>query len=51
MRAPLNSVRVVDDNDLYKACDRVHAGLAAIAGVLIVMAVTMQFTDVLARSV
>lgn len=51
MRAPLNSVRTVDDNDLHKACGRVHAGLAAIACVLIVVSVTMQFTDVLARSV
>ena len=50
MRAPLNSVRTVDDNDLYKACSRVHAGLAAMACVLIVVSVTIQFGDTLARS-
>lgn len=50
MRAPLNSVRMVDDNDLYRACARVHAGLAAIACVLIVVAVTIKFGDTLARS-
>jgi hypothetical protein len=51
MRAPLQSIRKVDDNDLYKACARVHAGLAAICCVLIAICVTIQFTDVLARSV
>ncbi len=49
MRAPLNSVRTVDDNDLYKACGRVHAGLAAICCVLIAVALTIQFGDALAK--
>lgn len=51
MRAPLNSLSQREHNDLLKACDRVHTGLAAICCVLIVAAVTMQFGDVLARSV
>lgn len=44
-------MRTANDNDLLVACRRVHQGLAAICCVLIVAAVTMQFGDVLARSV
>lgn len=51
MRAPLNSLRPVDDNELLHACRRVHQGLAAIACVLIVACLTVQFSDVLVRSV
>lgn len=49
MRAPLNSIRRVDDNDLYRACARVHAGRAAIACVLIVCSLTLFFGDTVAR--
>lgn len=44
-------MRAHNDNELLTACRRVHQGLAAICCVLIVAAVTMQFGDVLARSV
>lgn len=39
------------DNELLRKCAPAYAGLAAICCVLIVAAVTMQFTDVLVRSV
>ncbi len=51
MRAPLQSIRKVDDNDLLKDCRRVHQGLAAICCVLIVVSLTVQFGEVIARSV
>ncbi|PXX41122.1 hypothetical protein NA66_1001732 [Burkholderia pyrrocinia] len=52
MRAPLQSIRKVDDNDLLiRACGRAYAGLAAICCVLIVVSLTVQFGDVIARSV
>lgn len=49
MRTSLNSLRPVDDNKLLESCRRVHQGLAAIACVLIVVCVTVQFGDTLAR--
>lgn len=51
MRTPLQSIRTVDDNQLLKDCRRVHQGLAAICCVLIVVCVTVQFSEVLARAV
>jgi hypothetical protein len=51
MRAPLQSIRKVDDNELLRASRRVHQGLAAICCVLIVACLAVQFGDVLARSV
>ena len=51
MRAPLQSIRKVDDNELLRRCGRAYAGLAAICCVLIVVCLTVQFTDVIARSV
>jgi hypothetical protein len=51
MRAPLQSIRKVDDNELLRACGRAYAGLAAICCVLIVVSLTVQFGDVIARSV
>ena len=51
MRAPLQSIRKVDDNDLLRACGRAYAGLAAICCVLIVVSLTVQFGNVIARSV
>lgn len=50
MRAPLQSIRKVDDNDLLKDCRRVHQGLAAICCVLIMFSGTLMFGDTLARS-
>jgi len=47
MRAPLQSIRKVDDNELLRDCRRVYQGLAAICCVLIVACLTVQFTDVL----
>ena len=51
MRAPLQSIRKVDDNELLRACGRAYAGLVAICCVLIVVSLTVQFGDVIARSV
>jgi hypothetical protein len=51
MRAPLQSIRKVDDNELLRACGRAYAGLAAICCVLIVVSLTVQFGDVISRSV
>lgn len=51
MRAPLQSIRKVDDNELLRRCRRAYAGLAAICCVLIVVSLTIQFGDVIARSV
>ena len=51
MRAPLQSIRKVDDNELLRRCGRAYAGLAAICCVLIVACLTIQFTDVLAGAV
>lgn len=51
MRTPLQSIRTVDDNELLRACGRAYAGLAAICCVLIVVCLTVQFSDVLAGAV
>lgn len=51
MRTPLQSIRTVDDNDLLRACGRAYAGLAAICYVLIVVSLTVQFGDTVARLV
>lgn len=50
MRAPLQSIRKVDDNELLRRCGRAYAGLAAICCVLIVFSGTLMFGDTLARS-
>lgn len=49
MRTPHQSIRTVDDNQLLKDCRRVYQGLAAICCVLIVVCVTVQFGDTVAR--
>lgn len=43
-------MRTTNDNDLLRACAQVHAGLAAICCVLIVVSITLFFGDTLARS-